>query len=531
MKVFSYLELHTTLIAWQLFEVGYRTIADTGIILLPLLWSIGSITLKSIGEDRGGGHDAPVGNLKSILQMVVVVFFCLIPFYPVEPTEIRFQPQQRGNTPPAEVNASTDPSTYQGTIPSGSAAVQVPTWWALLHNISAGLANTLIESLPTYTDLREAKMQLDAINISDPGLAQSYRDFLGYCYHPAKRVYNRMSRNHQIRNPPQNKDVNWAGSPFLLEMPGGYQICDDAAINCQGSPGFLPEAYAESVGPQMNPPRTRNRDGVWDLNCADWWEVIRTGVLAQTRSKQTVWDELFFAFGGTVQLLSVREREDKMVRKTLENHEVRQISAKHSQSKLGDGGITGTLMQFVSDAGSVIGAGWQWFSLEFTLNVFKQALPILMAIILMFLIAIMPLALLFSGYKIEAVIKLSFLMFTAIFLHALLAVADWLDYYLTISLFEGQDSMSWIGSDSNFFGNAQKRMLINIVLMINYIALPVLWFWTMGAVGNRAAQSGANMFDAGGGASSVAQQIGTTGVAAAKATASKGASTVQKYRN
>lgn len=486
MRVFSYLELHTTLIAWQLFGVLYDVIASTGLMLVPLVWSLFRITAQSIGEDRGDGHEAPVGNLKSVIQMALVMLFCLVPFYTVSPAAIRFEPPAGPGGPAGEVTTETDPTTYGEIIPSGG-AVAVPAWWALLHNISTGVANAVIQSLPTYADLREAKVQLTALNIHDSTLAGEYRQFLNTCYHPARQNYHRLRQQGAVPRAEEDGNplasLNWAGSHYLLEMPGGYLPCSGGE-DCQGAPHFLDPRLAAVVGAE---------------DCAGWWEDLRTRIFKQARVDTANYsdtghvDDVYAALmtgpaesrGGL--FMSRRDREDTMIRKTLENHETRLAASPNSTERAPS--FWGSIAQGARNVATLAGGAAVWFTLEIVLGIIQQAIPIMIGIFLMFLVMMIPMALLFTGFRIEPVIRISFLVFSAVFLHALLAIADWLDYYLTVSLFEGQ-AQAWLAADDRAFGHAQKRMLINIVLLLNYIAVPLLWFRVMDAVGVRAGMAG-----------------------------------------
>ncbi len=534
MRVFSYLELHTTLIAWHLYGVLHDVIAETGLILVPLAWSLFRITAQAIGEDRGDGHEAPVSNLKSVLQMALVILFCLMPIYTVSPSAINFEPSSGPTGSPDAITTETDPTTYGEIIPSGGAA-QAPAWWALLHAISTGVANAVIQSLPTYTDLREAKVQMTALNIHDSALASEYRDFLNICYYPAKKNYTRLRRDNSIPRASDDEplaSLNWPGSHYLLEMPGGYLPCTSLE-QCQGAPGLLHPKLAASVGAE---------------NCAEWWEGMRSRILVQARADD-IHDKGGTALAEDIEAgLSIgpvsasygywmdqREREDTMIRKTLENHEVRLSGSPSSVQR--DPSFFGNLFQGVKNVATLAGGAAVWFTLEIVLNIVKQAIPILIGIFLMFLIMVIPLALLFTGFRIEPVIRISFLMFSAIFLHALLSIADWLDYYLTVSLFEGQVH-AWLAADDQTFGHAQKRMLINIVLLINYIAVPMLWFKMMDAVGLQAGRSGSGLMEAGG-AKAIGDQVAgaagssmakPTGVGVAKGAMQTGAAAMKKFR-
>jgi len=502
MRVFSYLELHTTLIAWQLFGVLYDVIASTGLILAPLVWSLYRITIQAIGEERGDGHETTVSNLKSVLQIAVVMLFCLVPAWSVTPSSISYEPRAltAGGPAPGEVTAETDTSTYRDAIPSTpiGGATQVPGWWALLHAISTGVTNAVIQSLPDHTDLREIKTQMTAMNIHDSALADQYGRFLNICYHPSKQNYHRLRQEGAIPAPdPEDAlaSVDWAGSHYLYDMAGGYQPCSGES-NCRGAPHFLDPPLPALVGANT---------------CAGWWDLLRDRIYQQAsagpydieEARRRNLDRGMAVFGDSAGR-SDRDREDLMIRKTLENHEMRLTASPATQR---DSSLLGTVVQGARNAATLAGSAAAWFTLEIMLGIVQQALPILIAIMLMFMIAMIPLALLFTGFRIEPVIRLSFMMFSAIFLHAVLAIADWLDYYLTVSLFDGQ-AYAWLAADDRAFGHAQKRMLINIVLLVNYIAAPMLWFSVMSAAGAAAGKAGGDLVSQSGGRDSgIAQQV------------------------
>ena len=487
MQVFSYLELYTTLIAWQLYGVIYDVIAQTGLILIPLAWAIIGIATQSVGEKRTDNHEIPIGQLKAVLQMVIVLFFCLIPIYQVSPSEINYQRSPTVGVPQIEVNAESDRSTYHNSIPTGNNAISIPAWWGLMHKFSTGITHAVIQSLPSHADLREARVQLTARNIEDADLAQDYREFLGMCYHPAKRNYQRLRLNEQIPPAPENAALDWAGSPYFITMPGGYAACTHSS-HCQGAPHFLPPMLAARISTNGNTNETL------EVTCADWWEIIRHRILEQAREDQSAWNAIFSSFTGTLSGLSGREREDLLVRNTLENFAVRDISTDQTRFFVEEGwSLNSAANQGADLLGALSGVG-AWIKLEVVVSIMVQAIPIMVAILMLFLIVMIPFALLFTGYRIRAVVSLSFLLFTAIFVHALLAVAVWLDHTLTLSLFDNlsetgnfQQALNWLQGRGRFFGDWQKRMLVNIVLMVNCLIVPLVWFKTMHAVGLRAA--------------------------------------------
>ena len=474
MYVFSYLELHTTLIAWQLYNLIYDILVGTGLIVLPVLWLLVSTSTQSLGEDKGEDHETAVLQIKNMVGAIIVIIFCLAPLYSINPTDVKFKPpasSTSGQTP-AVVDATADPTTYSDHFGQSMAPVRIPAWWGLLHSISAGLTNAVIDRLNTPGDLRDTRMLLESRNIEDPSLAADYNEFVSGCYWRAKDNYQSLAQQGLV---PTGQDVSWAGSEYLLGMAGGYQLCTTKE-NCRRAPA--------SLRVQFSDPAELARRGLGDT-CADWWETIRVKILDQAKADQGTWDKMWGGLTGFLSSQSDREREDILVRKTLENFHVNEgLSAEYNMNPVSGVG------QEVVDLVSGVAIAKEWLDMTVLVNVLKQALPIMTAVILLFIVMIIPLGLLFSSFRISGVIRLSFLYFSFIFFHALLAFASWLDHHLTLMLYQGatQPLSHWfIGSQGHLGGNEQKEWLIDIVLMGFYVIVPLLWFGVMGAIGVAAA--------------------------------------------
>ena len=508
MYVFSYLELHTTLIAWNLYRIIYDALIGTGLIVLPILWLLVSTGAQALGEDRGESHETAVLQIKNVVTGVIVILLCLAPVYPVNPTDVKYRPQTPLPGTPAEVNATSDPTTYSEHFGQTMAPVRVPAWWGLLHSLSAGLTNAVIQRLNTPGELRETRMLLESRNIEDPSVAADYNDFLDGCYWRAKDNYQRLAQQGLL---PHDQDVSWAGSDYLINMPGGYRACT-GPINCQAAPASLAVQF------HSNPDELARR-GLGDT-CASWWEVIRGDILTQARADQNTFDKIWGGLTGFLGSQTDREREDLLVRKTLENFHVREgLSAEYSVGP-GKPGLVDEAADLVGTAALVK----EWWDMTVLVNMMKQALPIMTAVVLVFIVMVIPLALLFSAFRISAVIRLSFLYFSFIFFHALLAFASWLDHYLTAMLLHGADLtlMNYLRDDNHLLGYIQKEGLINIVLMGFYIIIPMLWFGVMGAIGMAAAGGMESMATGGGAGSYLRSSARSTSGRVAAGTAGKG---------
>ena len=505
MYVSTFLELHTVLLGWMLYTVVFRILFDTGLLILPFLWLLLRNTARSVGEEKEGSNETTVMNIKGTLAAIVVVAACVMPAYEVAPSDVKYQPpKQVDGTVPDEIRGDIDPTTYKDYFGAATAPVRIPGWWVLLHSISAGITHSVIDSLPAYSDLREAKMLLASRNIEDPALGAEYHDFYLGCYRPAKRNYEILRQEGLVPLADDDAQLDWAGSPYLIAMRGGYggaASCGGDQRYCQNAPMPLDIQKSASL---------RNRVG--GNSCAHWWESLRTDLLDYARRDQGTIDRAvnFLKWGFGID--SAREQEDLLVRSMLENFQATQPIAGTSSSGQG-------VFSRVGEAVAGVGLLGAWAVAELMLGTMKQVMPILAAVMLMLVTAFIPFALLFSSYSIGGVLQVSFLVFSLIFVQAILAMVGWFDNYLISSMFESEGAWSFMSRADTAVGDANKKMLINIVLTTLYTIGPIVWLSLMGAVGIRAAQGANRMFESGIVVSTVASGVSSVSGAASTGTA------------
>ena len=518
MYVSSYLELHTTLLGWMLYGLSFEVIASTGLFLLPFMWILWSGSAQHIAQANqldNESHSGTKAHIFGILGGLVVLFFCLMPVYEIQPTTVVYQPTPSFSNPdPAEVSADDDPSTYSQSLDpvTGNATVRVPIWWRFLLGISTGITQSIVQNLPTPGDLRQARVALSSTNISDPAVAYEYRNFIRECYIPAHKQFERMVREGSLAPTGVNaEDIDWPGSRYLATLPGGYLYCtpeDRITHGCYYSIAPDPKATAY-LGPKAT--------------CADWWGAIENKLLDLDQANDSTWQNLKDKFASLKGTSDDKIRQGR-VKRILNNYAATQVSSEHSS---GDDSLIERGWGLVEDVIATTEVTKTSIAQESYLNIVKQAAPMIVAILQMFAVIMLPWAMLFTAYRLSAIISLSFVLFSLTFVHALLAIAGWLDHYLTTSLFDGFSMLSWLqGDDAHVFGNAQKRLLLNIILIFAYAGVPMLWMVVMGIAGVGAARStgvatsGAARSTAGVGAAAGAGALGaakTAGSGAARA--------------
>ena len=479
MYVSTFLELHTTLLGWMLYNVIFGILWETGLLMLPFLWMLLRNSAKSLGEEQEGSHETAVLHVKSTVAAIVVLMTCMVPLYNVEPSDVKFQPpKQVDGTVPGEVSGVTDPTTYADHFGTATASVRIPAWWLLLHNLSSGITHAVIESLPAYSDLREAKMLMATRNIEDPALGAEYRDFYLGCYMPAKRNYEVLRQQGLVPAAGEDAQLDWPGSPYLISMRGGYAACGGDPW-CEAAPRPL---YIQQS------PELASRVG--GSTCGHWWQSIRTRLLEYARQDQGTVDKIFGHFKWGFGIENRQEQEDMLVRGMLENFQASQTIAGTSE----DGNFFTGAFSLAGDALASAGLSVAWVFAELFLNTMKQVMPILAAMMLMLVVIFIPFALLFSSFSIGAVLNLSFLVFSLIFVQAILAMVGWFDNHLIQSMTASEGWFSFVGLGADMFEESNKKIIINLVLATLYMFGPVIWLAVMNTAGLNAAQAASGLF-------------------------------------
>ncbi len=521
MYVNSYLEMHTTLLGWLLYDVAWDVLSQTGMIIFPFMWILfrnWKDASANVTEMNQTTHTDAKKNLHEVMIGIAVLLIAVVPVYPIQPTEIMYSPPESFAQPmPSTTSASSDPSTYKdsiGAVARSGGTVTVPLWWRFLLGLSNGITHAVAESLPTPGDLRAAKVMISSSNIENPELANEYQSFVSNCYVPAHNRFQNYAAEGRLENTDLIKpdDVDWPGSRYLLQMKGGYAVCPGSESRQCGS---------------TNRPTENNASGLDSetTTCGDWWLLIEQKIYDADSANDTLWAQIQTHVAGLTS--TPDEIRQQRVKSILNNFNATQISAEFQH---GETGFAERAWGLVEDTAATGALAWESISREGALNVIKQAIPMLIAILLMFVYFMLPFAMVFTAYRLDAVISLSFVIFSLIFIHALQAVASWLDYYLMTSLFSDYGVMSWLSGDSgHFLGTAQKRLLINIILAGAYMLVPMVWMYTMMLAGVGAASGAGRLTQQASSDTSVGKAssgAGGRGSAAASTTAKAGAKAV-----
>jgi hypothetical protein len=165
-------------------------------------------------------------------------------------------------------------------------------------------------------------------------------------------------------------------------------------------------------------------------------------------------------------------------------------------------------------AGGVVSAS-AMFSV--TMTAVLQALPMVQALLLLGIYALLPMVVVLSRYSLSMMVIGAMAIFTVKFWSVLWYLAMWVDQNLIQSMYP--DVNVFLQLFANPGEHDVKRMLLNMITTSLYLGLPVLWSGMMAWVGLNVGRS---INNATAPLARTADDAGRQGGAAAKATVSRG---------
>lgn len=482
MSVDSYLELFTSLFGWTFYGILWDVLVSTGIVFLPFL----GILIDNWREPAQGGEVGHASGL-SLRRMEVELFIALLvvvlagqpaALTPLNAATLSYSPPPTLLEPtPATATVAAPQSTYGANGFTGTAAtVNVPVWWYGVIALSSGLNHAIVEGLPTVSDMRTFEQQAHLATIADPRVKQEVSDFYTQCYIPARSKYqaerpdtaaiNAILATHGADDP------DWMGSHVYRDIPGYY----DTLRPANQITGWAYNAARDTEYDATTPP-------TWGKPyCKQWWEDATYGLREKLANDA---DATSAGFSGLVVAIApalASEQQNDAVAKTVlanappswSNNEL--IANNASGSGLFN--TTGNMVKGGLAAGGVVTAS-ALFSV--TMTAVLQSLPMVQAIMLLGVYALLPLVVVLSRYSIAMMVLGGMAIFTIKFWTVLWYLAMWVDQNLILSMYP--DVNVFLQIFANPGEHDVKRLLLNMITTSLYLGLPLLWSGMMAWAG------------------------------------------------
>ena len=488
MSVDSYLELFTSLFGWAFYGILWDVLVSTGIVYLPFL----GILIDNWREPAQGGEVDHASGL-SLRRMEIELFTALLvvvlagqpaALTPLNAATLSYSPPPTLVDPaPAAATVAAPQSTYGATGFAGSAAtVNVPVWWYGVIALSSGLNHAIVEGLPTVADMRTFEQQAHLATIADPRLRQEVSDFFSQCYIPARSKYQAERPDTAaisgILATYGADDPDWMGSHVYRDTAGYY----DTLRPANQITGWAYNAARDTEYDPTAPP-------AWGKPfCKQWWEDAAIGLREKLINEA---DATSAGFSGLVvaiaPALAGEQQNDAVAKTVLTNAPPSWSSNELIANNASGSGLFNTAGNIVKGglaAGGVITAS-ALFSV--TMTAVLQSLPMIQAIMLLGIYALLPLVVVLSRYSIAMMVIAGLAIFTIKFWTVLWYLAMWVDQNLILSMYP--DVNIFLQLFANPGEHDAKRMLLNMITTSLYLGLPLLWSGMMAWAGVQVGRS------------------------------------------
>jgi len=481
-NVDSYLELFTTLFGWTFYGILWDVLVGTGIVFLPFL----GILIDNWREPAEGGEFGTVTGL-SLRRMEIELFIALVVVVlagqPAQLTALNAAtlsytpPPTLTNPDPISATVAASQSTFGSSGFTGSPdTVNLPIWWYAVLAASSGINHAVIEGLPSAADMRTYEQQARLATIADPRLRQEVSQFFSECYIPTRSKYQAEQPTSAaitgLLETYGSDDPDWLGSHVYQETPGYY----DTLRPSSPIAGWAFVAARDTEYDPADPPTSGKPF------CNEWWADSEIGL------RQKLVAEADLTAGGLSGLivaiapfLAGEKQYDAVARVVLTNAPPYWSNNDLAAYNTGTSGLINNAEQFVKGGlatGGVIAAS-ALFSV--TMTAILQGLPMVQAVLLLGMYALLPMLVVLSRYSISMMMTGAMAIFTVKFWSVLWYLALWVDQNLILSMYPDVNVFFQIFANPGEHDG--KRMLLNMITMSLYLGLPLLWSGMMGWAG------------------------------------------------
>ena len=516
----TYLDVYTSIFAYNQMEAMVDLLTGTGLAYLPFIAAI----LRSVADAYGrDARDAVSGLELNIVTMILVLIFCFMPYRGIDTSlsGVRYNIASTDceMTTNIEGSGSNTRTGYDDVMFdfSGGLSVSQPIGWALVNYLSTSITHVAIKAAGCSNNYEWMLLRLANTRISNEDLRGRVSDFYTNCYKPALARFN--------DNPPASTsfdrttaepwdDIDWIGSrTFSAYAPlgnGEYYNHADSYLMDQGRYGFAADVARRQSD--------RENGGTANPYCSEVWsgfgqaeglrillledfalQVDTTGESPYNTFMSSGWQVLTSAPS-----LTLDQKQDLYLKMVLaadaQNlYRVNDVSLVGGVTSVKSTEASSTLMKvrdlIIGTVGAVGATGdlAQGLIAKFAI---KTAGPILLSMAQMVILIASPFLLVLGGFRASTFFSLAISYFALEFINAIWAFGFLFDQrILDVVLSNAQSTDSPLSS-----------VVVMAVGTAQVFILPLVWLGLMGMVGGRALHA---MGGATGGAQ--AQSIGSRG--------------------
>jgi len=482
MAVDSTLELFTTLFGWLFYNSIWDVLVATGLVFLPLLGLLVDTIMRSYASEDS--EEAGNTTLRILEVEFFVIFFVMmmaaVPVVPLNAIDLSFTPRAIIGSPAQPIaTVGQSQTTYGGGISFIGVpdTVDVPVFWFAVMSFSAGFNRAVMEAVPTMADLRGYAYTLRDSRIDDPSLQLELNDFYRDCFTEARSQYLEEqplgAAAAAILSQYGQSDPDWLGSHLYQSIPGYYDSIRSDTVR---------DGY----------PWSQLRDLEWSTAdhpvfgkpyCLEWWGGIRQAILAELNTvdlmaaaAESSWDAI--------------QRQDAIIQIALLNSPPRWTTRGYDFAygnqvdfSTSESGVPVSVQNAAQQGLAAYGLGKTSVSFAALLRVFLEAAPMIQALVLMGLYALLPFFILLSRYKFSIFIIAGMSLFIVKFWTVLWFYAWWVDQNLIQAFYPDPGSVTTLFS----IDLTLKRIILNFLTGGLYLVLPLILSLYLGLAGMHAA--------------------------------------------
>lgn len=462
----DYLEYYLTLVGWLVSNGIWEVLMDSGVYALAFVAIILQEWLKARGEGADEGNKGILSAIRIENRLWVataVIMFAGIPMIDLDLRTLKFD-ESRAQQCQYQVAQPEDTQWGRSFTTLNNQSAKVPPWWFFVHAMSKAITNAAVASIPCGTDLRQMRMEISTTRIRDPLLAQEVSDFTNdcYAYSRAKLFMNRPRLDQALMN-----DVTWIGSKYFSTQPGYYDNYYSRSPRQEWPWDPVRDAAM---------PKVKNGGGF--PMCNEWWAHANKGL--RVRLLNQVDTSLTERFINWASFMTPQEVNDALIRE-IASPRAQRMTQGQVYTDYG-GQVGGSMFNDMSRVTGALGLGLGSVAYFPAMDVVRQALPMVMAVLKMALIISIPLVLTFATFDFKSVITMSIVMFAMIFVDFWFQLGRWLDTTILDAMY-GTTSPHATLNPLLGMNNTQADMLLNYVMAAMFIILPTFWVTALGYAG------------------------------------------------
>lgn len=470
----SYLELFTTMYGWTFANIIVRTLADTGLTVLPFLFLFIGAWLEAHERGiEGGGVTWLIRKLEVTMWTGLFVYSLCVQTTSITSLShagLHYTPWSTAVAPtPVTATGEDSQSTYGSAFADAADVAAVPAWWYAAMSVSSGINASVRAGIGgSMRDFRQIEELANIATVRDPRLRQEIQRFYSECFLPARSRYLRADEYSAItlagleEHGPE--DVDWMGSHVFLADPAFY----GTLYARQDVRGFFYDPERDTDVNPAGPIPTWGRP-----SCKEWWESQALGLRARMADHVGSFGELRTKIFAVFTRASAEEVEDQLARLALTKTSSTYIDP---DATLGDDRDDIAKRQHrLSNGIGGIGVVWEGFKASTSVLALVTMVTMAQPLVLMGIYTFLPLITVFSGYSLQVMVTGALAIFTVKFWTVMWFIARWLDDHLIEAMYPGLNGNVLLEAVTTNLDGSYKRIVLNILLMGMYVGLPALW--------------------------------------------------------